>query len=291
MSDFKALAKKAILEADKIRRQLKINAVAPVSIYDVAGQLELDVYFRDVPSLDGMYSRNPGPAIILGNDRPIGRQSFSCAHELGHHVFGHGIGLDEIDSTDLGDKKRNPDEYLVDCFAGYFLMPKFAVLRAFQSRGLTPKAAAPSQFLGIANYFEVGYTTLINQMAYGYHDLQPDKAKELLKVTPKAIRTSALGKTVNSEVVFADQYWVDRAIDIRIGDYIVTPPGTIGEGKGVVKVGEDEGKVVFQGVKQSPTFRLVNEGLGWCQFVRVMPRLYSGLAMYRHMEEAEEYGN
>ena len=291
MSDFKTLCKNAIVEADKVRRQLKIKASAPLSVYDVAGQLGADVYFRSVPSLEGIYSRNPGPVILLGNDRPIGRQSFNCAHELGHHVFGHGVGVDEIDSTDLGDQKRNPDEYLADCFAGYLLMPKFAILKAFQSRGLTPKSAEPVQVYSIANYFEVGYSTLIKQMAYGYHDVQPDKAHELLKVAPKEIRTATLGKTVDSELVIVDQHWVDRAVDIRIGDYIATPLGTECDGKGIVKVDSTATSVIFQGVKQSPTSRLVNESLNWCQFVRVMPRQYIGLAIYRHMEEVEEDGN
>ena len=98
------------------------------------------------------------------------------------------------------------------------------------------------------------------------------------------------GNRQNSELVIVDlAHWTDRAVDIRIDDQILTPHGVECEGKGIQKVEEGTNGVVFKGLLQSPTSRLINAQTGWCQFVRVMPRQYEGsLAEYRHMEESED---
>ena len=45
--------------------------------------------------MEGLYLRQEKPEIWIGL-RPLVRHTFNCAHELGHHVFGHGSTLDEL---------------------------------------------------------------------------------------------------------------------------------------------------------------------------------------------------
>ena len=40
-------------------------------------------------------------------------EDYNCAHELGHHVFGHGSSIDELREESKASVK-NPKEFLVD---------------------------------------------------------------------------------------------------------------------------------------------------------------------------------
>ena len=56
---------------------------------------------------------NPRINIFISSLRPTGRQHFTCAHELGHHIFNHGMKIDELVSKK--ESSYNDDEFLVDC--------------------------------------------------------------------------------------------------------------------------------------------------------------------------------
>ena len=116
-----ALARRALRAAMQLRRSLSIAHEMPINAFQLAGSLGIDVRFLDVPSLEGMFVRDPGPVLLLPSTkhRPKGRILFSCAHEVGHQQFDHGTKVD----PDLGDAGRptvsGPDEYLVNAFAGH----------------------------------------------------------------------------------------------------------------------------------------------------------------------------
>jgi len=40
--------------------------------------------------MEGMYYRGDPARIVIGARRPLSRRNFTCGHELGHHIFGHG---------------------------------------------------------------------------------------------------------------------------------------------------------------------------------------------------------
>jgi len=67
-----------------------------ICVYDVAQSLGIEVRFVGIPSLEGMYWKKSPATILLGAERPAGRQSFTCAHELGHHIFNHGNKIDGV---------------------------------------------------------------------------------------------------------------------------------------------------------------------------------------------------
>ena len=89
------LALRASVAALRVRQKGQIAADDPCSVFDLADKLGVEVRFAALPSAEGVYS--PGkPVIVVSSLRPPGRQSFTCAHELGHHTYGHGEQFDEI---------------------------------------------------------------------------------------------------------------------------------------------------------------------------------------------------
>jgi hypothetical protein len=84
--------------------------------------------------------------VLNGDDsarRPLPRRAYNCAHELGHHAFGHGSSIDELREDAKAQPWEDPKEFLADTFAGFILMPIIGLRRAFSVRGLTPETATP----------------------------------------------------------------------------------------------------------------------------------------------------
>ena len=90
MTDRKQMARMAAMVALRTRNKAGATLGQAICVYDLAEHLGIEVRFLDIPSMEGFYSKNPGPLILLSTLRPAGRRVFTCAHELGHHVLGHG---------------------------------------------------------------------------------------------------------------------------------------------------------------------------------------------------------
>ena len=103
------LAAKAYRAAMHLRSQTQRAANVPLCPFDLAGEIGIEVRFVDIPSLEAMYVDDGTPKILIGADRPAGRQRFGCAHELGHHAFGHGTHVSCMDFS-LADRRGLPDE-------------------------------------------------------------------------------------------------------------------------------------------------------------------------------------
>jgi Zn-dependent peptidase ImmA (M78 family) len=123
------LALDALGQALKLRSEMGIKPQAPAPVFDVIDRLGIKLSFIPIPSLEGVYQGQPNPVILVSSDRPPGRQAYTGAHELGHHVYGHGVAVGAA-SGEVGQEppeSAGPEEYLADRFAGFFLMPKTAV--------------------------------------------------------------------------------------------------------------------------------------------------------------------
>src|SRR4051812_18770674 len=108
--------------AAEARRLLNIDRSLPLCVYDAAARLGVEVKFCAWPRLEGFYiKRSPG-TVIIGSLRPPGRRRLSCAHELGHHIFGHGISYDEYSGELLEACETiatSDDELIADRFAAH----------------------------------------------------------------------------------------------------------------------------------------------------------------------------
>src|SRR5262245_24930968 len=275
MDDREQLTLQASNKALEARQHANIDRKVPICVYDLAHKLEVEVRFaNDMPSLEGVYRKNPEPLIIVSSLRPFGRQAFTCAHELGHHIFGHGDRIDEVVTKSEFRDESNLDEYIADRFASFLLMPKSAVTRAFKLRGWTPETCQAVEVYILAGYFGVGYRTLIYHMRSSLNLLSWAHAERLLSFTPKKIRTQILDRAVKEDIFIVDQHWTERAIDIQVGDFILAPRQTIND-KDCVQLEEHhkQGKL-FRGIKPGID-RLRDLTSGWSAYVRVSRREYS----------------
>src|SRR5437867_1910276 len=130
-------ARRSGKRAFKLRQTLGLPADTSLNIYDVVTTLGMEVRFVDIPSLEGMYTQGTPPTIVISSLRPVVRQIFTCAHELGHHEFGHGEMVDELSERRTSSKVTDPREREADGFAANLLMPPTAVDAAISRRGFS----------------------------------------------------------------------------------------------------------------------------------------------------------
>jgi hypothetical protein len=279
------LARDALQRALAVRWEAEVPSHAPLCVYDLAIQRGVDVWFKALPSLEGMYSRAPTPAMVISSLRPAGRQVYTGGHELGHHEYGHGFRVDEY--LESGRRDDSDEEFLADCFAGFLLMPKAAVVRGFSRRGWMPATATPDQVFTIAGWLGVGYDTLITHMQASLGLLGRGRAAILRKETPKKIKSRLLSRECTEELVIADGQWEGRAIDIQVGDAVLSTPGIIVEHPGVAVAESGLFGTILRGTAPG-LGRIHNPKTGWASFVRVCRRGFVGRARFRHLEETED---
>ncbi len=284
----KTLAAQAAARALRLRTTHGHRQWHPVSIYDLAQQIGVDVRFVDTPSMEGIYCQGKNPAIIISSLRPAGRQSFTCAHELGHHLMGHGAQFDELVEQRNSDRNQfPPQEIEADSFAAALLMPKIAVERAFFIRGIDAKKCTPEAVFAISNWLGVGYQTLINQMRMGLGLVDGQHAQSLEKSKPPAIRKRLLGQECRENLHVVDQNWLDRAVDTSVSDLILLPPNVIVEGACIEVVEHDQHRSLVRAIAPG-IGRIAATDSAWAAFVRVSKKEYIGRAIYRFEEEISD---
>lgn len=281
----RALTNQGMNKSILTRIQFGLGANAPLCIYELSQKVGVKVRFVDI-NVEGIYSRGKDPRIIIAAKRPVARRAFTCAHELGHHVFGHGSAVDELQDNRAKEDSDKPEEILANSFAAFLLMPTVGVRHAFASRNLAPNTATPEEIFAIACNFGIGYTTLINHLAFGIKDLSPMRASQLLKSSPKSIREQLLGTSRGLPLVVADAHWNAKTLDLEVGSYLLLP-NTVTVAEGVVEALESVGtrtlyRAVTAGIRQA------HGPKGWATFIRVCRAKYAGMATYRHLENNDD---
>lgn len=283
----RALATQAMQAATVTRAKAKLDQASPICIYGLCETLGIPVRFNNI-NMEGMYQRGLPPRIHLSARRPLPRRAYNCAHELGHHVFGHGSSIDELREDAKAQPWEDPKEFLADTFAGFILMPIIGLRRAFSVRGWSPETATPAQIFTIACEFGVGYATLLTHLSAGVNMLSRGRAAALQRVTPKALRTDILDALTPEPLIVTDRHRAAPTLDAEVKTLLLLPPGTEVTGSGLAFERDLAAGRLFQAVK--PGIFQASAG-DWAVFVRVAPVQknepygYVGLAQYRHLEE------
>ena len=278
--DRRQLASQAMVASIATRTNTGCGQQSPVCIYSLCEALGVVVRFNGI-NMEGMYQRGSPPRIHLSARRPLVRRVYNCAHELGHHVFGHGSSIDEL-REDAQASTKDPKEFLVDAYAGFLLMPTLGMRRAFAVRNWDPQNATPLQMFTVACEFGVGYRTLITHLSASTGTISKKRAETLLKTQPSDIRAGILGATSKSPLVVADTHNSSATMDCEIGMHVLLPLGVRIEGGALIH----ERDLVGGGL-----FRASHSGIARAEgpdrfalFVRVARESYVGLAQYRHLE-------
>jgi Zn-dependent peptidase ImmA (M78 family) len=280
------LAQQAMLKSINVRTQAGLDLKSPICIYGLCDKLKVKVRFVDI-SMEGIYLKGEEPQILLSALRPLTRRNFTCGHELGHHVFEHSSTVDELIENSEKAKNFYPEEFLVDTFAGFLLMPTLGIRKAFASRGWDAASATPLQIFTIACSFGVGYKTLIDHMTYTLSMINRTKAASLLKSTPKSIRQDILGRSSAEPLIIADAHWSLPTLDAEVGSQLLLP--STGEATNdTITIQENHPKGRLFRANRPGIVRVFCRDTEWAVFVRVSRYQFVGLSKYRHLEEVED---
>lgn len=269
------VAKKAL----EFRQASGMKFEDPCDIYEAIARHGVDLQFVDIPSLEGMYLEEAeAERICVCSHRPVGRQHFTAAHELGHHVLGHGTRFDAV-IDELGEAAQlTPDEVAADAFAQYMLMPPRAVQVAFRQRGLDLDHLEPLAVYRAACWLGVGYSTLLNQMLYSLGLLSRPDHRRLAKISPKGIRAKLAGGVSDHDVWVVDHLWVERRLHTQLDDLIIG----LAPGRSTHMLRElDGGKYIANAVGES-IFPLA---AGGALTVSISRAAYVGFYEYRYLGE------
>jgi Zn-dependent peptidase ImmA (M78 family) len=284
------LARAAVKAAMNVRVEHQLDPYLSICVYDLVERSGVELRFLAAPSLEGIYSAGEPPIIAISSLRRSGRQRFTCAHELGHHVFGHGTRIDEFDGQQR-KRRFDPREFIVDCFADFLLMPKLAVVSALRALEIDLQTATPRQLFALAGYFGVGYRTIVHHLSKNLGLIAADRATRLGRARPQALREELVPGCGEHDVFVADRHWRGRPIDLHIGDFLVLTDGGIAESAMHLEPWRSNGGgVTFRAVQPGIT-RVTEVGSDWTSYVRVACRPvqgnFVGRSLYRHEPESE----
>jgi len=277
------LARSAARAAARVRADLGVGPTEGVCPFDIAEGLEVPVRLVALPSVEGIYSPAPRPTIVVSVERPPCRRRYTCGHELGHHVFGHGTRLDEL--ADEAINAWSPEEFVAQRFAAALMMPKIAVDSAFARRGWAVTDATPEMLFVVAQELGVGFATLIGHLEWTLRSLPQAAADALRKARLPNVRERLAGFEVEHDVVVVDRHWGRRTIDVEVADIVLLPRGAevVGTCASVVATPVQHVLATAPGVARVPG------GAGGPDLLlRVSPRAFTGLARYRHLEEVTD---
>lgn len=281
--DRRELATQAMQAAIATRKNAKLNQHSPICIYDLCETLGVRVRFNDI-NMEGMYQPGTPTRIHLSARRPLSRRVFNCAHELGHHIFGHGSSVDELRENTKAHPWEDPKEFLADIFAGFILMPTIGLRRAFATRRWTPEAASPMQIFAVACDFGVGYTTLLTHLSINVQMISRQRARALQRVTPRELRTDMLGERTAESLIVSDLDCAASTLDAEVNNLLLLPLGTETTGSSLIRERDLADGRLFRAVRPG-IVRAHADGDDWAIFVRIAPESYVGLAQYRHFED------
>lgn len=274
------LALQAVREASRLRTAHKIPPTEGLCPFDLGRTLGISMRMVSIPSLEGMYSPDPTLAIVIGSERPIARRRYTCGHELGHHVFGHGYRIDELEEKN--SDPTSPEEYLAQRFSAALLMPKILIDATFTKRGWKVSDLVPEQFFIVAQELGVGYGTLITNLEINTNQLTRANATKLRQVALPEIRKSVAGYAVAFDVFHLTGPCARPKLDVEIGDILIFPN---------VKI---DGPSIQQ-ASQAGHYTAINAGICKVSFssggiteVRVGRRGFIGLAHFRYLEEVTD---
>jgi hypothetical protein len=279
-----AIARRGVAKAAEIRERFDIAPQSAVNIFDLCGERlepKITIRFKDI-SMEGVYLRAKRAEIWLGL-RPPTRRVFNCAHELGHHVFGHGSTLDELQSEEAANQPFHPDEYLVNTFAAYLLMPRLAVAWAFSARGWRVANATPEQCFIVACSLGVGYETLANHLVYSLQLVAGSISQRLLGTRLPSIRRGLLKSHAPDRLTVVDQHYTLSTLDTEVGTTLLLPAGAMAESTVLAQAPDAAEGRIFQAVRPGIA-RVHTLDSSWAVLVRVMRDQYVGLGRYRHFD-------
>lgn len=276
----KVRANQIVAKALQTRKKfLNASANVPICPYNLAESMGFDIRFVNIPSFEGMYLADDG-VILISADRPEGRKRFTCAHEIGHHVLGHGTVIDEI--IEKGSDKEIEKE--ADFFAGMLLMPSSAVMRVSKDLGIDFNSLEPQEAYILSKYFGLSFTAFLTQLYFNLRLISWVTYEKFKSIRLQNIKTTMSPIKTNGQIFVVGDWWRERAIDLEVGDFIITDNICDFEGPQILNQLDLLDLQMFEAI--SPGMSKLTNG-DWGAYVRISRKNYSGMYQFRHEEEVE----
>ena len=268
-------------KALKTRRlHLGIESHLPVCPYTLCEAMNLELRFVRIPSFEGMYIPSER-LVLISSDRPEGRKRFTCAHEIGHHELGHGTVIDEI--VENGSDKQEEKE--ADLFASMLLMPSSAVRRAMARYNVAAEDLKNLDAYVLSKYFGVSYQAFLVHLCYNLKLISLSHFRALTNVNLGDLRKSISGMTLTNQVFLVGHWWDEKAIDMEVGDVIVSKDALSTDGPAIIKpIKKDETQHIYEAISPG-IVRIYSEV--WSCFSKISRKNFEGFFQFRYDEEEE----
>lgn len=273
------LSRNAAREALRLRAKSNIALDESFCIIDLASSIEIEIMFVNLTSFEGAYIQS-SRKILLSAHRPDGRTRFTCGHELGHHVFNHGDHFDELVEK-VGTDEAKSGEIICDMFSAFLLMPPSLVRHGLHIRKINPVSMTPLDVLRMSSWLGVGYETLIRHSFLSLRILTREIHDSLLRSKLPRLKEELIGKKTPGNIIYLDEFWRGRPIDLAVGDYVVSRDVIHCESE-IIGVTKYKDYFVAKALK-SGVAQLKLNGTG--HMGRVKRLEYTGRAVFRHLDE------
>jgi Zn-dependent peptidase ImmA (M78 family) len=187
------------LEAAQLHADAGLGAgsgTAPIDVYRFISERQITLLFQKLGGLLGAYLEIERPGILVTTERTLAIQRFTAAHELGHSVLHHRVGLDGdemIARSPFLNQRYDHRETAADAFAAMFLMPDFLINAiADQQKWDYKSVHDPSVVYQMSLRLGVSYEALARTLVR-HKFLKPNESQKLLRVPVKDIKTDLLG--------------------------------------------------------------------------------------------------
>ena len=259
---------------------LGVDPHVPICPYALCEAMGFELRFIKIPSFEGMYVADQN-LVLISAERPEGRKRFTCAHEIGHHVLGHGTVIDEI--VESGSDKG--EELEADLFASTLLMPSSAVTRAISRIGTEARNITPDNAYVLSKYFGVSYLAFVRHIFSNLRLTPYNQYQSLRNSKLPQIRHSICGFETKNQVFSIGAWWEEKALELEVGDIILSSMPLDVDGPQLIEQIDAEGKHAYSAITPGIT-RICNEG--WSCFTKVSRHKFQGLYQFKYEEEDEE---
>jgi Zn-dependent peptidase ImmA (M78 family) len=118
-------------------------------------------------SLQGFAATHYGERLIVTNSSErLGRENFTAAHELGHHIFDISEQSPKLihDNHTGNFNSENIQEYRADCFAANFLMPREGIYQFIKDIGKKHQEIDNFDIIKLQEEYGVSHTAMIRRL-------------------------------------------------------------------------------------------------------------------------------
>ena len=200
-ANYRIAIRKGVMAAERLHRQLGSRDRVEIEggnidVFGVIIQLEVQLLFRPLEGLLGVYMCEPAPGILVTTKRSLSIQRITAAHELGHFRLNHEPSLDDENIL-----RRYPlvtrtgyglQEMEADAFAVGFLIPRWLIAWHVKRQGWQADCFADPHIvyqlsLRLGASFEATWRALQR-----YNLITSGMARDLVKVKVRSLKEALL---------------------------------------------------------------------------------------------------